>query len=68
MEVTVKKIDGKLVGEIELQNVEASEGDTLVLVHVGDRLDFVPKHVAEELEVAKNVMVRRREVLRELAK
>ena len=68
MEVIVKKIDGKLVGEIELQDVDASEGDTLVLVRVGERIEFVPKHVAEQLEIAKDVMVRRREVLRELAK
>ncbi len=68
MEVTVKKHGGKLVGEISLDDIDANEGDTLALIHVGGRVELVSIDVANQLEAAKKVMSRRRAVLRELAK
>ena len=70
MEVTVKKIDGKLVAEIpsdQLEELNVAEGDKLVIMQTAQGLKLMRKEDADDLLLAREIMEEDFEVLQRLA-
>lgn len=70
MEVTVKKIDGKLVAEIpsdQLEELNVAEGDKLVIMQTARGLKLMRKEDADDLLLAREIMEEDFDVLQRLA-